>query len=80
MGGLALEGLDPGSAAGHVELWEKVVRKLRTGLMPPAGSPKPSDTARDAFVAALESTLDREAARRPERTRPERQARRRGGP
>jgi mono/diheme cytochrome c family protein len=66
MGGLALEGLDPAAVGGHVELWEKVVRKLRTGLMPPAGAPKPPDTARDAFTVSVESALDRVAARQPD--------------
>jgi cytochrome c551/c552 len=58
-GGLALEGLAPSAVAGHTEVWEKVVRKLRTGMMPPDGSPKPTDAARETFTAALEATLDR---------------------
>src|SRR5260221_750220 len=36
-GGLSLEGLDPASAAGHGDVWEKVIRKMRVGMMPPAG-------------------------------------------
>jgi mono/diheme cytochrome c family protein len=63
-GGLALDGLDPGAVEGHAEVWEKVVRKLRTGMMPPAGAPKPTDAAREAFTATLEGTLDRVAAQR----------------
>ena len=66
VGGVSLEGLDPTAADGHVELWEKVVRKLRTGLMPPAGSPQPTAAAREGFTASLETTLDRAAARRPD--------------
>src|SRR5437773_10213490 len=34
-GGLTLEALDPGDVAGSAEAWERVVRKLRLGLMPP---------------------------------------------
>ena len=40
-GGLALSALDVNKAAEEPELWEKVVRKLRTGAMPPAGMPRP---------------------------------------
>ena len=62
-GGLALDALDPSSVdAQHAETWEKVVRRLRTGMMPPEAAPKPSPAAREAFTAALESELDRTAA------------------
>jgi mono/diheme cytochrome c family protein len=63
-GGLALDALDPAVVEEHAEPWEKVVRKLRTGMMPPQGAPKPSAVAREAFTAALETTLDAAAARR----------------
>src|SRR5947208_2012414 len=36
-GGLVLEGLDPADTAAHAEVWEKVVRKVRGGMMPPQG-------------------------------------------
>ena len=65
-GGLQLEGLDPARPEGHEEVWEKAVRKLRTGMMPPDGAPKPSATVRAGFTVALESALDRAAARRPD--------------
>src|SRR4029079_2721300 len=64
-GNFVLEGLDPARASGDVESWEKVVRKLRGGLMPPAGRPRPDATASDAFRAALERTLDADAAAHP---------------
>ena len=41
-GGLALDALDPANVDGHAETWEKVVRKVRTGMMPPDGAPKPA--------------------------------------
>jgi hypothetical protein len=63
-GGLALETLDRANVQGHAESWEKVVRKVRAGLMPPDGAPKPPQAAREAFVSALETDLDRTAARR----------------
>ena len=45
-GNLSLESVDPADVSGHVETLEKVVRKLRKGLMPPDGRPRPD--ARDA--------------------------------
>jgi hypothetical protein len=65
-GGLALDTLDPSMVEGHAEAWEKVVRKLRTGMMPPENAAKPTAAARQAFTTALEATLDRAAERRPD--------------
>ena len=48
--------------AADADTWEKVVRKLRTGSMPPAGRPRPDAAASLAFVTGLESALDRAAA------------------
>jgi len=47
------------------EQWEKVVRKLRTGAMPPLGAPRPDQAAYDAVAGALEASLDRASAARP---------------
>jgi mono/diheme cytochrome c family protein len=58
-GGLSLAGLDVMQVAGHAETWEKVVRKLRTGMMPPAGAPRPELPRLEAFTSALEERLDR---------------------
>ena len=49
-GGLALDALNPANVGGHVEVWEKVVRKLRTGAMPPDGAPKPAPAIRQTFT------------------------------
>ncbi|MYI75506.1 MAG: DUF1592 domain-containing protein, partial [Acidobacteria bacterium] len=65
-GGLALDTLDitdVGAAAGR---WEAVVEKLRGGMMPPAGRPRPEPAAYDGFRRALEAALDRAAADSPE--------------
>jgi cytochrome c551/c552 len=62
-GGLALDALDPLMLEGHADVWEKVVRKLRTGMMPPDGAPRPAPATRETFTASLESALDRLAAR-----------------
>ena len=44
---------------------EKVIRKLRAGMMPPAGAPRPDAAAENAFASALETAIDRGAAARP---------------
>ncbi len=64
--GLALDTMDPARVGGHPAAWEKVVRKLRTGAMPPAGRPRPDRAAYAAVASALETALDRIAAAAPE--------------
>jgi cytochrome c551/c552 len=60
--GLALDTIDSSRIGADAGKWEKVVRKLRTGSMPPAGRPRPNAAEALAFVTALESALDRSAA------------------
>src|SRR5688572_19383994 len=48
-GGLTLESLDPANTATHAEVWEKVARKVRGGMMPPQGMPRPDGGTLDAF-------------------------------
>jgi mono/diheme cytochrome c family protein len=62
---ISLQPLDPANVSAHTEAWEKVVRKLRTATMPPAGSPRPDPAAYAAFASTVESALDRAAAARP---------------
>ncbi len=50
--------------------WEKVIRKLRTGAMPPAGMPRPDQAGYDSFATYLETSLDRAAAAHPNPGRP----------
>jgi hypothetical protein len=69
--GLALDGLDLTAVGAHAETWEKVVRKLRGGLMPPAGRPRPDDAALNGLVTWLEAELDRAAAAAPNAGRTE---------
>jgi mono/diheme cytochrome c family protein len=57
-GGLAIDSLDATRVGAHAEEWEKVVRKIKTGMMPPSGMPRPSRAALDAFAASLETKLD----------------------
>jgi mono/diheme cytochrome c family protein len=64
-GNLALDTLDLSDVGAGAPVWEKVVRKLRAGVMPPAGRPRPDEAAHDAFVGWLEGELDRAAAAHP---------------
>ena len=63
--GLALDTMDPASVGDHPAAWEQVVRKLRTGAMPPAGRPRPEPAAYAAVASSLETALDRVAAADP---------------
>src|SRR5439155_7249473 len=47
------------------EIWEKVVRKLRTSTMPPPNMPQPSTEDRRALLSWLETSLDEAAAVKP---------------
>ena len=64
--GLTLDTLDPSDVGSDLETWETVVRKLRAGMMPPAGRPRPDAATRDAFLANLEADLDAAWAARAE--------------
>src|SRR5690606_29092004 len=65
-GGLSLDGLDVTRVAGSAEVWEKVVRKVRVGMMPPQSSPQPAADERVALVTWLTGALDRAAADHPD--------------
>src|SRR5215207_4931564 len=69
-GGLVLESQSLASVASHADQWEKVVRKLRAGLMPPSGLPRPSDDTLVSLAGWLEEELDRAAAAAPNPGRP----------
>ena len=64
-GGLMLDRLDIGQVHANAETLEKVVRKLRSGQMPPQGRPRPDAATIDAFATSLEAALDRAAAADP---------------
>ena len=57
--GLALDTMDIAAPGGDAERWEKIVRKLRSGSMPPANLPRPEPAASAALVTWLEHGLDR---------------------
>jgi len=62
---LTLDTVDTTNIPAGAEVWEKVIRKVRAGMMPPAGMPKPPQAELDAFVAHLETTIDKAALAAP---------------
>ena len=58
---LSLEALDISRVAANREKWEKVVRKLRAGMMPPPDQERPGKAEYLGFVTWLENELDRGA-------------------
>src|SRR5579871_514668 len=65
-GGLTLENRDLSKLSGDADVWEKVVRTLRGGMMPPVGMPRPDPASTDALVSYLTASLDRAAAAHPD--------------
>jgi hypothetical protein len=60
-----LDTLPVANASGDAQTWEKVIRKVRTGMMPPSGAPRPDRTTLDGLAATVETSLDRAAAAAP---------------
>ena len=60
-----LESADLETVPAQADVWERVIRKVRTGTMPPLGRPRPAAAAADRLAAWLETELDRAAAARP---------------
>jgi mono/diheme cytochrome c family protein len=63
--GLMLDKLDLNRVSEGAEIWEKVIRKLRGGMMPPTGRPRPSNDDVHHFVSWLETSLDRAGTGKP---------------
>src|SRR3984957_7378626 len=63
--GLNLEALDLANLGENGAIWEKVLRKLRSREMPPAGLPRPAAATYSALVAAIETERDRLAEIKP---------------
>ena len=61
-GGLTLDTVDVSNVGEAPEVWEKVVQKLRSGMMPPTRRPRPDPEAYDGFRSWLEDSLDAAAA------------------
>src|SRR5579862_2597880 len=57
--------MDLNQLSSNAQTWERAVRKLRGGMMPPPGAPRPDAAAVDTFVTWLENSLDKAAAAHP---------------
>ncbi len=62
---LRLDGLDATNPATDAEVWERVIVKLRSGMMPPPGMPRPDATTYHSIASSLEADLDRAWAAAP---------------
>ncbi len=58
LGGLVLEGFDIEEVAQHGEIGERMIKKLRAGMMPPSGSRRPEASVLAALATDLEESLD----------------------
>src|SRR5258708_2395937 len=58
--------LDLARVPENAEVWEKIIRKVRVGMMPPQDAPHPDAATRQALVSWLETTLDRASAAKPD--------------
>jgi cytochrome c551/c552 len=65
-GGLSLAAFDFGRAHENAELSEKIIRKVRAGMMPPAGARRPAADVLSGLAKTLESHIDTRAAARPD--------------
>jgi Protein of unknown function (DUF1592)/Protein of unknown function (DUF1588)/Protein of unknown function (DUF1587)/Protein of unknown function (DUF1595)/Protein of unknown function (DUF1585) len=64
-GGLVLEQFNTAQPEQNGEIAEKMIRKLRAGLMPPVGEDRPDAATVRAFVTALEGRIDKAATAHP---------------
>jgi len=65
-GGLSLEGFDVVDAANNADVAERMIKKLRAGMMPPSGARRPEEAVLDDLVHSLEGRLDEAWQREPE--------------
>ncbi|MEQ1898295.1 MAG: DUF1592 domain-containing protein [Vicinamibacterales bacterium] len=70
LGGVDLSAIEEPRAGADADLWERIVRQVRSGVMPPAGAPRPDAATRARFVEGAERAIDVAAAARPRPGRP----------
>src|SRR5262245_40826371 len=58
---LTLDNIDPAHVTEHADTWERVVRKLRAGMMPPANARRPEKATLQGLITWLENELDKNA-------------------
>jgi hypothetical protein len=64
-GQMSLQSFDAARLEEHGELTEKMIRKIRSGMMPPAGARRPEPAVIAELLGAFESRMDRHAALNP---------------
>ncbi|HWK54096.1 MAG TPA: DUF1592 domain-containing protein [Hyphomicrobiales bacterium] len=64
-GGFAFELVDRADVHNDAQIWEKVIRKLNAGMMPPPGQERPSENQIHALVANIEQAIDAHAEAHP---------------
>jgi cytochrome c551/c552 len=69
-GGFSFAQVDLDHPEKNAEQFEKVIVKLQTGMMPPAGLPRPKSDVQKAFITDLETRIDRVAAGHPNPSAP----------
>ncbi len=70
LGDFSLETVDLNAPGRYAEPLEKVALKLRAGMMPPSGMPRPEPADLEAFIADIEASIDADAAQNPQPGRP----------
>ncbi len=65
LGNMSLDSFDVTAAVDNARLSEKIIRKVRAGMMPPAGVPRPGEESLAALATELETRLDEAAATNP---------------
>ena len=63
---MSFDGVQVADAGLHSEIFEKALVKLRGGMMPPQGMPRPDEATMNTFIVALENTLDAQARQHPD--------------
>jgi hypothetical protein len=69
-GGLALDAMDYNNLPAGAAVWEKSLKKLRVGMMPPPSAAQPDAATRTELMSWITTTLDRAAAASPNPGRP----------
>jgi hypothetical protein len=65
-GGMSLAAFDAAHVVEQADLSEKMIRKLRAGMMPPAGVKRPDEATLAALASAFETAIDKAAAAKPD--------------
>jgi mono/diheme cytochrome c family protein len=64
-GGLALDTVNVENVGQSPDVWEKVLHKVHSRYMPPAGLPRPDEKAYQSLASYLETSLDQWSAANP---------------